>query len=733
MGLFVKHAQAGKQANFRQADLDYIGYTLRRYFYVKGTFIMAFEYLDGLNGEQRQAVITKDGFVRIIAGAGTGKTKTLIARTAFLLDNDVDPSTILLITFTKKAAKEMCDRISMSLGSQGGSKITATTFHALCANEIRRFANLVGYKNDFNILSSSDQQQVMDMQRVPVRDAYLKEKADNLTIKYQAQGLNATEIQKKVKKECKLTGFPTSKDLISIHGKAINSLMSLEQAVQVYFDESKDENQALNPTYMKDAVSIVKNFETYKYTHNMMDFDDLLMAFYRLLTEHEDIRSTMDRHFQYIMCDEYQDTNVIQDAILELLSKDVGNVCVVGDDNQSIYRFREARIENILTFASRHPGCQTIKLVQNYRSTQEILDVSNAVMKFAKEGIPKDLIGQSHGSLPVLQVYDSPNEETRNVIQQIRKLLNSGIPPREIAVLSRNSNQTFFIESGLRKEEIPFAKFGGKGFFDLKAVVGVLSIVRAACSNADELAWRRILEMLPGVGIKAADSIYQGIQVEGPQHLVSAFYITKKYADSLAGLYEFIAPLKDLSPVEAIEKASEYYCKIMEDAINDSDKDPEKKEEALYSLKQEKNALDDLAIMARPYLNIPEMMDDFMLNTPALTDADSAVTISTIHSVKGLEFHTVFLLDPILGTFPREIDDTAENREDLRCMYVALTRAKKNLVVVYPEYIEKYKGKFEVCQLSSHLAHEEVLKKMKLIGCSIDEILDSTKSYFSEI
>ena len=150
-------------------------------------------------------------------------------------------------------------------------------------------------------------------------------------------------------------------------------------------------------------------------------------------------------------------------------------------------------------------------------------------------------------------------------------------------------------------------------------------------------------------------------------------------------------------------------------------------------MKQEKNALDDLAIMARPYLNIPEMMDDFMLNTPALTDADSAVTISTIHSVKGLEFHTVFLLDPILGTFPREIDDTAENREDLRCMYVALTRAKKNLVVVYPEYIEKYKGKFEVCQLSSHLAHEEVLKKMKLIGCSIEEILDSTKSYFSEI
>lgn len=682
---------------------------------------MAFEYLNDLNDEQRLAATTKEGFVRIIAGAGTGKTKTLISRTTYLLDTGVDPSNILLITFTKKAAKEMCERINLALSGRGGNNITATTFHSLCANEVRKYAGFVGYQNNFEVLSSSDATQIMNMCRNPIRDKYLNQKIDLLMRDCAEKHLSDKETTKKLK-GVKLEGFPTSAQLIAMNSDSINSNISLESAVNDYFLDNADGRFKLDQTYIPDAVDMIRAFGKYKVQHNMMDFDDLLAAFFYLLSTQESIRASLDHHFAYIMCDEYQDTNIIQDYILMLLSRDVGNLCVVGDDNQSIYKFRGAKIGNILDFEKRYPGSKTVKLIQNYRSTQEILDVSNAVMDYAKEGIPKKLIGQSHGEKPELRQYRTSYDESTDIAKQIKDMLDSGMPPKEIAVIARNSNQTFALEKTLRQLEIPYAKYGGKGFFEYDAVVMILSLLRAFMSVDAELAWLRVLGQLPKVGEKKAQTLY-GIFVEDAKKGKTVFDTFddiirknegKELAEGMTNLLNLFKDMQGIMPADAVARACDYYEETEKSNILSGNKSEDAKEEAYRALANEGDVLKELTKMAGSYIKINEMIDDFLLNAPANIDTEKTVTISTVHSVKGLEFHTVFLIDPILGVFPRDSNDSPDAREDLRCMYVALTRAKKQLFISYPREVEKYGG-LEAAELSPHLNKESILATMNVV------------------
>jgi len=666
---------------------------------------MTADYINDLNPEQRDAATTVDGFVRIIAGAGTGKTKTLVSRTAYLMGCGIRPENILLITFTKKAAKEMRDRVCAFIGPEG-TKITATTFHSLCATLLRTYAAKIGFPADFQILNSSDSEQAMTLKRNPVREDYVKALKDEAMQRYMNRGLTDKEIKKKLK-EISLKTFPTASQLLEMNSIMINDLQPLDDVVEAYFDATQDTNKPLDPKFIPDAINIIKQYSTYKYEHKMMDYDDLLGAFYHLLSTDEGVRSGLDQLFRYIMVDEYQDTNVIQDAITELLSKDVRNVCIVGDDNQSIYMFRGAKIRNIIDFDKRHPDCKTVKLIRNYRSTQEILDVSNAVMSYAQEGIRKDLQGFTNGDKPKLNIYRTTSDESMDIVRQIKSLKNAGIPYKETAVVARRGSQTFFLENELRKADIPFAKYGGKGFFELDAVVNVLSLVRAQLSEADELAWMRILNIVPGIGPVNAEKIYKKVMSAGRGELVSPFYWGKPYADGLTKLYETLSRSETMQPKDLINYLGRYYVTTMKNVIDERNTSDEKRMESLDTLQREAKSLDALEEMAASYTSKVEMLDDFILNTPATTDGDNIVTISTIHSVKGLEFHSVFLLDPLMGIFPYSEEDCPDTREDLRCMYVALTRAKKNLVVSYATSVQ-INGQFVEGELSCHLNKPEI-------------------------
>lgn len=318
------------------------------------------EYLRGLNKEQLEAVTNIEGPMLVLAGAGTGKTKTLVSRVSYMIRNGVEPRQILLLTFTNAAAREMASRA----GAMGANGILATTFHSFCRMFLCVYGKYVGFPK-FTVIDYSDSKSIMGM----VRDRFKTDEKD----------------------------FPTVKSIYKVYEYAVSNMIPYSKAAGKFLSE-----------YQEEAVFIIKNFMEYKRSRSLMDFEDLLYYMVELLEKNECIRKNTDAFYQYIMCDEYQDTNVIQNHILELMSKDYENLCVVGDDNQSIYAFRGANIGNILQFSDRHPGCRCIKLIENYRSSQQILDVSNAVMSFAIQGIQKKLHGQVSGIRP--RIINTANE-----------------------------------------------------------------------------------------------------------------------------------------------------------------------------------------------------------------------------------------------------------------------------------------------------------------------------------
>ena len=354
-----------------------------------------------LNAEQKEAVLTINGPVRIIAGAGTGKTKTLVSRVANMLQKGISAENIMLLTFTNKAAGEMKLRIQNYIGNDRTRNLTACTFHSFCNRFLKQHANLAGFNSHFTILDGGD----------------------CLDIISELSG----EIKGKLKKNSyEIKSFPKDREILAVNGTAISDVRPLWNTVS----GAECVNGFTNEVY-----EILKGYAEYKARYNMMDYDDLLYFTVKILEENENIRKRMDERYQYIMVDEYQDTNVIQDKFLKLITKDYRNIAVVGDDNQSIYRFRGAHIENILEFKDRYPDCKDIVLVQNYRSTQEILDLSNRVMEHAVEGITKKLVGQKNGKRPDFIIANSQNEEAQKIISYIEDYHKQGIPYKDMSVL----------------------------------------------------------------------------------------------------------------------------------------------------------------------------------------------------------------------------------------------------------------------------------------------------------
>ncbi len=627
-------------------------------------------YLSHLNPEQLRAATSLQGFNFVLAGAGSGKTSVLIARIAYMLDNGIQPENILLITFTNKAAKEMKDRVIKLLGNKGES-VTACTFHSFCANILRKYASALNLANDFIVLDESDQESALDI----VKDEYF-------------------EFCEKRNRIIELETFPSNKEILRLYSMVSSNCCPIERAFNEYKTDS---------AYYEDITEIIRRFTKYKAEHKAMDYDDLLTYTDKLFRQHVAIREHFDKQYQYIMCDEYQDTNPVQNNIINQISINYPNLMVVGDDNQSIYAFRHADIQNILGFKDSHPGCQEFMLTENYRSTQEILDLANAMMTHATEGIEKRLHGQRRGKRPQMIQCNNEWDEAEWII---RDILRSNVPRHDIAIMIRSGTQSYKLENELNKRGIAYNKYGGMKFMEKAVIKDLLAFLRILHSTKDEIAMTRVLQMYQGIGAKTAKKIASGVATDGFKSMTDVKWQTKAFYPLLYTLSMTLEHLATLTLQEQLDYlVNDYYYAIMSDKIKSGKKKPAAQNELLQKLRASKEDAEALMDMTTGYRSIASFLADVVLEaTHKEEETMDKLNITTIHSAKGLQYHTVYLMDCVEGMTPRCQPGSKEDPEELRCMYVAITRAKERLVLMKPVYREVYINQ-DRQQIATKLSH----------------------------
>ena len=599
------------------------------------------DYQRELNEAQYQAVTTREGPVLVIAGAGSGKTRTLVYRLAYLVEHGVDPGSILLLTFTRKSAQEMLTRAVHLLNQHLGA-VTGGTFHSVCYQWLRQYGDRVGYPHGFSIMDRSDQGDLLQM---------LKER---FGFKHPAGA------------------FPKKDTMADIFSATINKSISLEALlIRDYpqFLAQRDELAKIAMAYWQE-----------KRSNHLMDYDDLLVEGRRLLSEHEDVRRRLSERFQYLMVDEYQDTNLLQAELVRLLAFTHHNVMAVGDDSQSIYSFRGADFRNIMEFPRLFPGARIIKLEENYRSTQPILDLANAVIAGAREKYTKCLFTRkAEGERPRLYRAASENEQSRLVVSQVQELQRQGVPLKEMAVLVRAGYHSFDLEIELARAGIHFVKFGGFKFVESAHIKDILSYLRVLANPRDTLSWHRLLLLVPGVGRQTCAKFDTKMGSDFTIAAALKWLRSQKRPAQLQALADLIESM--LSPnktlVTLMTQALEFYEPLAQARYDDYPK-------RLRDLEHL------LAIVSR-YQSLRSFLNDLTLEPPAsaadLTPpSQEYLTVSTIHSAKGLEWDAVFVLWAAEGRFPgfysQEREDELE--EERRLMYVAITRARKHLGVAYP-------------------------------------------------
>lgn len=661
------------------------------------------EYLETLNEQQKEAVTNIGGYNLVIAGAGTGKTHTMISKVAYMIDYGIDPSQILMLTFTNKAADEMVERIIKYIGDKG-AKVTACTFHSFFANFLRRYGyKQKGFNSNFNVLTVNDQELLMKQ----VRKKWLDDNKDYI----------------QDEKISKSNPFPTATLILKMRSESINNMLSYDK---VLYDAVQNINFAYEDggmgKYLNDAEDILREFEARKKEYNVLDFDDMLQKSYEILRDNPEILKSLTDKYRYIICDEYQDTNILQEELLKLMSSRSGNLTVVGDDNQSIYAFRGAVIDNILTFENRYPNCKTIKLVRNYRSTQDILDLSNAFMHHATEGIKKDLISDRRLALPELSVFDSEQAIAQKITQEIMSEHRNGKKFSDFAVIARNGRQLNDVEMYFERRRIPYAKYGGEKYLETVPVEDVIATLRIVANKKDAMAWQRVLSLYPGISGGYSFAIYNSMKENDTWYdeLNDLKYLRYKFAEYLPELYEVISRIKSRGFSETLEYLCyDYYPKLRKrvlDLSNASEETKEKEQKVVDILPE---YLSSLAEMGKEYASISLFLDEVILNSGATENDElkDKVSLTTIHSAKGLEYDTVYVLDTVEGIFPKCNTRAREDSEELRCLYVACTRAKNTLKLYIPEtHLEFHNRQSEVVDsmLSHHLAYYDVLNTLKM-------------------
>ena len=611
------------------------------------------DYRAELNESQFQVVTTFEGPVLVVAGAGSGKTRTLTYRVARMVESGIPPEAILLLTFTRKAAREMLRRAAALLDTRC-EKVAGGTFHGFANIILRRYARALSFQPNFTILDQGDSEDVVGLLRQHL------------------------ELNKKERR------FPNKRTTHTIFSKAVNKDLSVQQIVENYY-----------PQFFQDVDDLQRLFQaykTYKINHQFMDYDDLLVHLHRLLEQHQQIREQLSQRYRYIMVDEYQDTNKIQANIVRLLASTHNNVMAVGDEAQSIYSFRGANYKNIIEFPRHFPGTRVIKLEQNYRSVQPILHLTNALIKQARDSFQKRLFTQLEGGAqPVLVAAGSEHQQSQFVAQRILELREEGVPLSDIAVLFRSSYHSFDLEMELNKRNLPFVKVGGFKFMEAAHIKDLLAHLRVLVNPLDAVSWSRMLMMLEGIGSKSSAKIIEQFQhQESPFAYLSNYPKKAKYQLDLQRLGAMLQKLLPLTPPEQLPILLDYYTPILRNRYDDHPK----RERDLEQLLTITERFDDLeAFLSEMTLEPPNRSVNDVLET---NDDDECLTLSTIHSAKGLEWHSVFVIWLLDGRFPSMYAayDEEALEEELRLLYVAVTRAMHNLYLSYPVCYDNRSGIF---------------------------------------
>ncbi len=609
-------------------------------------------YAEVLNESQLEAVKHREGPLLVIAGAGSGKTRTLIYRVARLIESGVAPGSILLLTFTRRAAQEMLRRAEQLVG-EGTRAVAGGTFHSFANLMLRHYGGAIGLKPNFTILDRADMEDVLNLLRARM-------------------GLASRERR-----------FPKKSTIAAVISMARNKRRGLEQEIEADFPHLVEHGPEI--------VTLAERYEAYKRERGLLDYDDLLYRFVELLQQHENVRRRISNTYRYIMIDEYQDTNAIQAEIVRLLAFTHRNVMAVGDDAQSIYAFRGANFRNIMDFPTLFEGARVVKLEENYRSLQGILDVSNEVIARAAEKYTKILRARRMGEFhPLLVRAADEHTQSRFVAQRILELREQGVELDEIAVLFRSGFHSFDLELELQRRDIPFIKRGGFKFIETAHIKDVLAHLRTAANPTDAVSWLRVLTLVKGVGTRTAERIVDTLVAapEPEKALVasSAISIARgEAADGLGRLASLIAAIRaeGKRPADQVAATLAYYLPMMRDHYPDDYPRRERDLEHFQNITQRYRSLDS-------------MLSDMALEPPsdslggmlAVDPDEGYVTLSTIHSAKGLEWKVVFIIWAAEGRFPGpQSVDPEDLEEERRLMYVAATRAKDELYFVYPIYM----------------------------------------------
>ena len=600
-------------------------------------------YQEVLNPSQLEAVMTLTGPVQVIAGAGSGKTRTLVYRVARLIESGVPPENILLLTFTRKAAGEMLERAA-GLTDERCRNVAGGTFHSLAHRILRNNARLLGFETSFTILDRQDMEEIIKA------------------------------LVKEVLPDDGVTRFPKKGTIASIISKAANLEKTLEWLM------TEEYSQFMEHTRIIESISAL--YARYKKNNQLMDYDDLLIFFRQLLAENESIRDELSRRYGYIMVDEYQDTNGIQADIVKWLASNHRNIMVVGDDSQSIYSFRGANYRNMFEFGNIFPQVKTIKLEQNYRSTQPILKLTNAIMDRAAERFTKCLFtAREGGERPKVIDVKSDPEQAMFISSSIKSHLEQGYAYNDIAVLFRAAHHSFELELELARQDIPFVKYGGFKFLESSHIKDLLSHLRVVANKNDTISWGRILRLVKNIGQKKSQTIIEWIRTLPSESIdLGKWPGIGKKDDGLKELSILLKQLsaKDIKPAKAVELACRYYDPILKENF---DNFPKRQKD-----------LDQLIPMADRFKSLSAFLDDLVLDPPSSSidveqrSTDDFVTLSTVHSAKGLEWPVVYIIWVMEGYFPSARSQASEEsiEEERRLMYVATTRAKDRLIMCYP-------------------------------------------------
>jgi len=644
-------------------------------------------YKSELNEEQFRVVTAQPNATLVVAGAGTGKTRAITYRVAYLIEQGVSPQRILLATFTNRAAREMLRRVESLTGSQNVHRVWGGTFHRIANLILRRHAVSLGYDSNYSILDSEDARGLIN---ICIDDAAIDTKAKR---------------------------FPKAEVLQDIVSYANNTDLPIENVIAgkyPYFE--------LLTAQIKRVDSI---YQTRKHERNVMDYDDLLLNVKKLLVEKREIADIYAEQFQHILVDEYQDTNRLQAEIIDLLAVKRKNVMVVGDDAQSIFAWRGAEFTNIYEFPKRYPGAQVFKLETNYRSTPEILGLANTSIACNRRQFPKMLtaVKRSRDFKPALVPCSDVEQQSAFVASRILELRDEGTTLEDIAVIYRSHYHSIELQLELSRRNIPYRVQSGVRFFEQAHIKDVISYLRIIVNPRDELAWKRVLKMIPGVGNATANRVYESLMLNEVGTPASAILADERPSSAVEGknslpvrllqtlqagrlrssqpFRNFVALLELLSAQENRNNPAKQIALILENGYeqylletyeNADARTEDIKGLSLYAQRYESTEtfLSELALLSTERFKEPQPLvgEDVIEGG----EDDELLTLTSVHQAKGLEWKAVFIIWAAEGKFPspkslREIDAEEEER---RLWYVAITRAKDELYITYPLIMADY-------------------------------------------